>query len=415
MSASNLPQFHRPNWPRLHHTHHPFARGQFGRPQFQPPSFRTMAMMQGPHTTPSNQGSATPIFNHNEPSFFEESFQYDHTPVGGDLSAYQPDSQWMNLHNFRPADTVDSGFNTSFNTSLNTSFNSSFGSLSASTPFDIDDAVPRKIESSPSLPALSYKVDTSKYENVDYEDYITRSTDLEGSSPSSIETESTGPPTPSSLGIGGAPSRSFFDDPFFGHRDSFVAKVESAPLQNRPDAMLHCNTSLAVPSGPVPLSIIYNDHHMTSNLNSFALHPHVHGGLVNSSTPYQGFVAPPSVGADSFDMSMSSTSSVPELDRPFLDSTSEEDTESESESMPELEANDRAVSEANHRRDRDRYLLKMREKGLSYKEIKRRGRFTEAESTLRGRVRVMTKHKSERVRKPVWTKDDVSHWSFPMS
>lgn len=59
-------------------------------------------------------------------------------------------------------------------------------------------------------------------------------------------------------------------------------------------------------------------------------------------------------------------------------------------------------------RDRDQYLLSMRARGLSYKEIKRRGRFTEAESTLRGRVRVLTKDKSERVRRPEWTNNDVS-------
>lgn len=68
-------------------------------------------------------------------------------------------------------------------------------------------------------------------------------------------------------------------------------------------------------------------------------------------------------------------------------------------------------TEAVHRRRRDRYLLKMREQGFTYKEIKRRGRFEEAESTLRGRVRVLTKDKSERVRKPEWNENDVSELS----
>lgn len=57
---------------------------------------------------------------------------------------------------------------------------------------------------------------------------------------------------------------------------------------------------------------------------------------------------------------------------------------------------------------RDKLLLDMREQGLTYKEIKRRGKFLAAESTLRGRVRQLTKHKSERVRKPHWTDNDVS-------
>ena len=45
--------------------------------------------------------------------------------------------------------------------------------------------------------------------------------------------------------------------------------------------------------------------------------------------------------------------------------------------------------------------------GLSYKEIRRQGRFKEAESTLRGRYRTLTKSKEERVRRPNWTATDL--------
>lgn len=62
---------------------------------------------------------------------------------------------------------------------------------------------------------------------------------------------------------------------------------------------------------------------------------------------------------------------------------------------------------ATTRDERDKYLLDMREEGFTYKEIKKMGGFTEAESTLRGRVRVLTKDRSERVRKPVWSEKDV--------
>ena len=60
------------------------------------------------------------------------------------------------------------------------------------------------------------------------------------------------------------------------------------------------------------------------------------------------------------------------------------------------------------RSERDQLLLDLRSQGYSYKEIKRMGTFTEAESTLRGRVRVLTKPKGERVRSPVWHPKDVS-------
>ncbi|RFU75786.1 hypothetical protein TARUN_6545 [Trichoderma arundinaceum] len=56
---------------------------------------------------------------------------------------------------------------------------------------------------------------------------------------------------------------------------------------------------------------------------------------------------------------------------------------------------------------KDRFLVQSRLQGVSYKEIKRRGNFTEAESTLRGRFRTLTKKKEDRVRDPKWTDIDI--------
>ncbi len=62
------------------------------------------------------------------------------------------------------------------------------------------------------------------------------------------------------------------------------------------------------------------------------------------------------------------------------------------------------------RRDtsRDDELLRLRMRGISYREIKQKYGFTEAESTLRGRHRSLTKSKDRRVRKPIWNDRDVS-------
>jgi hypothetical protein len=57
--------------------------------------------------------------------------------------------------------------------------------------------------------------------------------------------------------------------------------------------------------------------------------------------------------------------------------------------------------------EKDQYLLKARKAGLSYKTIRAQGKFLEAESTLRGRYRSLTKEKKDRVRKPQWTEIDV--------
>jgi hypothetical protein len=67
------------------------------------------------------------------------------------------------------------------------------------------------------------------------------------------------------------------------------------------------------------------------------------------------------------------------------------------------EREEKAIS----RDEKDQYLLDRREEGYTYKEIKVMGSFSEAESTLRGRVRVLTKDRCDRVRKPVWTDRDV--------
>lgn len=60
------------------------------------------------------------------------------------------------------------------------------------------------------------------------------------------------------------------------------------------------------------------------------------------------------------------------------------------------------------RESKDDFLVKSKRAGMSYKEIRQQGGFTEAESTLRGRYRTLTKDKEERVRRPMWKEHDVS-------
>ena len=66
---------------------------------------------------------------------------------------------------------------------------------------------------------------------------------------------------------------------------------------------------------------------------------------------------------------------------------------------------------------KDEILVRLRLAGMSYKDIKVKGEFTEAESTLRGRFRTLTKRKDQRVRKPQWCEEDVSYlhrWPYPV-
>ncbi|KAL1861582.1 hypothetical protein VTK73DRAFT_7042 [Phialemonium thermophilum] len=67
----------------------------------------------------------------------------------------------------------------------------------------------------------------------------------------------------------------------------------------------------------------------------------------------------------------------------------------------------RRLETAAQRAVKDDFLVKCKLAGMPYKEIRRKGGFTEAESTLRGRFRTLTKHKQARVRKPEWSERDV--------
>ena len=61
---------------------------------------------------------------------------------------------------------------------------------------------------------------------------------------------------------------------------------------------------------------------------------------------------------------------------------------------------------------RDRLLVQLRDTGMPYSRIKELLGFTVQLSTLRGRYRSLTKPRSQRVRKPVWTQNDVMTTSF---
>ncbi|KXX78701.1 hypothetical protein MMYC01_204594 [Madurella mycetomatis] len=56
---------------------------------------------------------------------------------------------------------------------------------------------------------------------------------------------------------------------------------------------------------------------------------------------------------------------------------------------------------------RDEFLVWQRKLGMMYKEIWCISSFAEAESTLRGRYRTLTKCREARVRKPEWSEKDL--------
>ncbi|RYO81253.1 hypothetical protein DL766_000269 [Monosporascus sp. MC13-8B] len=64
-------------------------------------------------------------------------------------------------------------------------------------------------------------------------------------------------------------------------------------------------------------------------------------------------------------------------------------------------------SQSTRRSEKDEFLIRSKESGMKYREIREKGGFKEAESTLRGRYRSLTKSKEARVRNPQWQENDL--------
>ncbi|RMY77424.1 hypothetical protein D0863_01326 [Hortaea werneckii] len=96
---------------------------------------------------------------------------------------------------------------------------------------------------------------------------------------------------------------------------------------------------------------------------------------------------------------------------------SEDGNSSDTADTSSSRSNSSMDSAARHKWE-DELLFREWKKGTPYRRIKAIGKFKVAESTLRGRIRTMTKDKSERVRRPEWTAEDevllrqaVAHYS----
>jgi hypothetical protein len=69
---------------------------------------------------------------------------------------------------------------------------------------------------------------------------------------------------------------------------------------------------------------------------------------------------------------------------------------------------DNEALDLSDRMSKDEFLVRQKQLGMTYREIRRMGGFVEAESTLRGRYRTLTKSREARVRRPEWSEKDVS-------
>ncbi|CAK4031485.1 Hypothetical predicted protein [Lecanosticta acicola] len=263
----------------------------------------------------------------------------------------------------------------------------------------------------PTVAPVPCHVDPSEYQNVDDADWMMQAPGNNAFSPSTVDTPYDEAATP---GAGDDSTNETYGGSFANASSTLnqVSKVDyEANTQRTSSFVESMNIPPSGPSQGLDSNFEPPPAFWTPPATSFVSEPAFPGfGNFQSQNVLRptgrARVDVPSVAPQS--TRLSDAAALEETGRSAMETTPETSETSdgeETESEPDI--NDQAVTEAAHRRDRDRYLLKMREKGWSYKEIKKRGHFREAESTLRGRVRVLTKHKSQRVRKPEWTAHDI--------
>ena len=133
-----------------------------------------------------------------------------------------------------------------------------------------------------------------------------------------------------------------------------------------------------------------------------ALNPNASRGDLSTSQYEQNFYLP------DFSLEMDDELFTANASRPYTDMFEIDNTIGPYQSIEARSAAEECGEGSRRDTTRDKDLLRLRRQGVSYREIKQNHGFTEAESTLRGRYRTLTKSKDKRVRKPIWKDRDVS-------
>ncbi|KAI7286878.1 hypothetical protein KC345_g942 [Hortaea werneckii] len=291
----------------------------------------------------------------------------------------------------------------------------------ASPPISMPSFVPVKAESTSSLPrpgVLAGHVDNSQFLPITDElwDSASIDYDADASSPGSDDTINS-PSTPNTDSV------SSFTEIFFqqGHGGDAVAadfaakraadNLSIAPLYpaaapnqafwpqlpHSTAAMQPISPTTAIsPNAVMPAPIIpTQDQHSAQEPSQFARFLHQENELFDSG----------------FSTRNALVEELPDAPAP------EDENSSDTEDTSSSRSNASMGAAARHKWEDDLLLREWR-KGTPYRRIKAIGNFKVAESTLRGRIRTLTKDKSERVRRPEWTTEDeallrqaVAHYS----
>ena len=248
---------------------------------------------------------------------------------------------------------------------------------------------PFKIDNSPApLPVpgvLPRNVDVSKYENLSYDDWYIAPTSYQSSTSPSTGYAADSPALTDDMfseyssSFGSNSNMEYYTsaNPVYSHGPRSIPSM-TYPTSFAPSSLPSHTTHDPPPGYPYINHATSSQHDGHTTLAQFHHHYMIEGSL-----------SPQSLG---------------------VRTSVEAEEDSEYEESPASSPSPRYVladDEIDARNRRDGLLLSMRDEGKSYREIKRLGKFKEAESTLRGRYRALTKGKEERVRKPQWHRQDV--------
>lgn len=169
--------------------------------------------------------------------------------------------------------------------------------------------------------------------------------------------------------------------------------------------------------GEAGLSPLYSDQYSPHSLFSSNMYNTPETTLAPSETELSttidqayipAFPSPEDAGRSSYVLDQSSSAFFMEQTTTTTTTTSTMAADRKPDDETQNHRQQTGVKPIPHRsRSRDAFLIQCKRRGMSYKDIKKIGGFEEAESTLRGRFRTLTKRKELRVRKPQWQEKDV--------
>ncbi|KAK5687889.1 hypothetical protein LTR17_026677 [Elasticomyces elasticus] len=257
---------------------------------------------------------------------------------------------------------------------------------------------------------LAAVVKTEDFSPINDDDWAQASIEYDSLSPASAMSMADSPVTPEFSGSPESYTERFFSDGHHANNPPALAFAESIGFDAKPFVPpMHPYSAPAGfeygrydgrPSWPAPVQ--------TAPPDVYLGHPVAMEDQRAFSPPPAYLLAARALGANSTAPAQTPLGSESFRDSDLSISDSDETSSQRSASSADnYVVYSGAANEVARAREHDEILVQRRADGWTYRKIRDTYRFTAAEATLRGRYRMLTKGKHERVRKPTWTRNDI--------